>query len=323
MNVKSVLSLALACATGLLATSAVQASTVGSSATTITSITYQLVDYDLSDGITPWVQFAPSNSGYLYLADDPGSDHVTEFELQIDDAGPLGSQSGSLVSPDGAVKALITPTGLSTSITADSSALLNNVYNSYSSYDQHVVTGVAYAAYGTGPVDAVQGPIGGFIISPNTGIVFEVEYSVETVADLGALKESFAASGLDIVDFSVFAPFDVGVRVYRFGDDIPDYEVYDEIYGEDINFLDLSSFGSDISTQTLLTGGSVSMGFVNDSASEAEALFGFEAITQIEVRATSTIAAAIPEPSTYALMLLGLGGLAAAVRRQQRRATTH
>lgn len=32
---------------------------------------------------------------------------------------------------------------------------------------------------------------------------------------------------------------------------------------------------------------------------------------------------AIPEPSTYALMLLGLGGLAAAVRRQQRRATTH
>lgn len=32
---------------------------------------------------------------------------------------------------------------------------------------------------------------------------------------------------------------------------------------------------------------------------------------------------AIPEPSTYALMLLGLGGLAAAVRRRQRRATTH
>lgn len=31
----------------------------------------------------------------------------------------------------------------------------------------------------------------------------------------------------------------------------------------------------------------------------------------------------IPEPSTYALMLLGLGGLAAAVRRQQRQATTH
>lgn len=31
----------------------------------------------------------------------------------------------------------------------------------------------------------------------------------------------------------------------------------------------------------------------------------------------------VPEPSTYALMLLGIGGLAAAVRRQQRRATKH
>lgn len=291
---------------------------VASSTASITGLSYRLVDLDLTDGITPWIQFNPGNTANLYAVTNPYIEYISFSE---GDAGTLGNYSASLSSSDGAITALIAPETQLASVQVDSAlmasnAVIDDTYDfKFSRTEFNYWTG---SSYWTGNWDYDTGERRGFTLSANTAVVFEGNYAFETSLDVGALKASIYSDAEGWGEVYIRSETDSLLQVQIFSDDHPEKWVKFEDSDTQINWL--SSGNTDALFSASKTG-DFSLRFENLSSTNVIA--NFSAGLEMELQGSATAYSpfpstpAIPEPSTSALMLLGLGVLSAAARRHK------
>lgn len=321
MRLTTLFGLSLVIGLGLSVISPVHASTSAVSiSSSLIGLNYRLVDLDLDDGITPWIEFNPMNTIIFEVVSEGGMLNTT-----ISDANAPGLNFTELVSGDGATRANIDHSNYAVTLNVDEASLANKVAASFDPENDSVDVKFDFYSsllYASGKQYDETGDTEGFRLSPNTQLVVEGSLNYQISTDLAVLKNSVlsSAEGWQEQFISIEASLGSGIVLYSiedFGLDVIDFasntgnnnvlvfaaEGYDEQFNE-FNNLDFSIV------------------YNNTSNVEKSAVFVIEmgASATVYAGADRAVISAIPEPGTYALMLLGLGGLAAALRRQQRQA---
>ena len=289
---------------------------VASSTASITGLSYRLVDLDLTDGITPWIQFNPNNYVNMWAGTLAYSDGtpIEVLEFSALDASALGNYSTSLSSSDGAAASVIAPGTQTASVQVDSALVASNaVLNSYgegwteSSTEFRYLTGSFYAA---GSQDEVTGQITGFTVSANTAVLFEGNYAFETTADLTVVQDGIYSAAEGWSNVVVTGSNESMLTLQLSSVDEPEGEFFQDFDAQ--TFL----LGYQEPENTLFSAsksGGFSLSFENFSSMDVQAVFTAEVQTKLDAGVYAV--PAIPEPSTYAMMGLGLGLLGWRVRK--------
>ena len=314
-------------------------SVVGSTSTSVT-LTYRLVDLDANDGITPWINFSDTSQVALAYGTQESN-----FSVITRAGGIFAGPDVTHGDPDGFYQAQYTANGHGTS-----ARLSTDVFTPGATPE--IGVGLAHF-YGTG-IDPDLGfavPLDGdyaFQLSPNTALIVEATTVMSSSLDMSVLVgTAFHQSLIDnrqvatvsissLLDFS----FDVGADYVSPPDD---WEFGSTSMGSEL--LPLASLGPDVVDEAIdVTQSDTTFAtYYNGSASEVYGRFsyflnsnfftGLYELPPIDPEwppvdepvdpELPPITPAIPEPSTYALMLLGLAGVGAAARRQRRIVATH
>lgn len=307
------------------------ASVVVAEASTTVQLSYQLIDLDLNDSITPWISFGPTSLlGMAVISPASGPD----MDIQMFPGGVFGALNAEHSSSDGLQQATFSPNEHSVSavLTTDMLSLSPN---------QTAFAGVANF-YGT-PDPETGEPIpqnGDYSIrlSANTALVINANttFSASLNPSLlsGTAVEEIVTNGTNVgvyMDVSPSLAFGFEVDdTYLSPPDGWEYEsqtsaeAFEYLYAQ----LEGGIGGSDPGTQS--GSGVLSTTYYNGTDTVADVNFYYYLSAQISSMAYDyvpvdpewppidppidpeipPITPAIPEPSTYALMLLGLSGLA-------------
>lgn len=282
---KQHLAIALATLTVAAASPAALASSTSSFAE-LSGLRFQLVDIDLSDGITPYIHFAPSPA----VPSDYSSRAALNAGEQFGNPGgpAFTGVSGSVAGTQSQVSASITASGMQAPSTASVSGS--------SSGPQ------AYSAVAS-PIGSLSTPlfpqapqfVSPFTLSPNTTLLVSAQASGQVSLTQSAAERATWAEAV-----GSFATLSVR------GDD---GSFQRSAAGVSVGGSDLGAAG----TAQRQYGESLSLNFSNAGALERTGSLVVEA----GVLHTVALAPPIPEPGTYALMLTGLLGLAG-LRRSRR-----
>lgn len=311
----------LACAVSFSA----QAGLLSSASTSVTGFTYKLVDLDLSDGITPWIQFT---NNYLLIGvndntninlQSPATDAFTAPSLTITGNGLSASSSAG---------------AFSTSAQLDSQTVQNL---QMPPTDITVYSGAAAAqtTFGTGVNNEVgyPEPLDGefsWILSPHTALVIEGNAQVSSQVDLTQLAQGSLLQGVQnnqyglrinsyavvIAELTADATFSSVT-----GNFLPQLEDYAQVSVQTGQALDRD--GIVVSPDEVLSDSLdqfFSVQVANQSTESRGGKFQLLNGSQHDLNFTSPLVPevpqvpGIPEPGTYALMGLGLGLMAWRVR---------
>ena len=353
--------LAWAALAGLLSVASVaQAQSAINASLSVNRISWQLVDLDPNDGVAPSITFtAPDGLGAVAAADgvsrfvlasesaNSGNTYpATQYiQANIGSAGPLSSPFGgstqSVTSLDNTVSGTLSTDGFGISALLTGQDLFTlrepvrpgvNGENLATGKDW-VVSAGGYGGYGYGggsrvsPIYGVDGVTTGydfdpfalpewtpyFTVSANTAVVFSGELAATASRDPSLLGEidplttSFGAGGYAVFEVSRYQPKD-GQASWLTLDDVRN------AFDTETAYLDFELAADVLSASDQRA---FSLRFANTSSESVNGLVDMYA--SVGVGAAGL--APIPEPSTYALMGLGLVGLLAVSRRRQARAS--
>lgn len=325
-------SLALAAALCLSSTAhAAESTFVAQASLSLTGLSFQLIDVNPTDGIAPSISF--ESTGYLggeWVYDELADTYTHQGGIQYSNS-LLPSAPQSYVSAD----------GLSTINTTSNSVLMQNQVSGSDLYGAlaQLNAGDPYSySYYTSSYGS-QLEVGhtserayeSFTLSAGTGLIVRGTFSSKlSFADNSALQPELEANGYE--DVSLVQYFDTTVeftmaaldrRIYDSADAVEDVKQGNYFYRHISDSLSQGSLSGlaalDRTTSndfefTIVNFGSADMNGVvslNMSADSKLELSGYRPNIDIP---------AIPEPSTYALMGLGLVGIMGVTRRRRRAA---
>lgn len=307
----AVLALTLACASHSLL-----AAPASSATSTITGLTFKLVDLDPTDGIAPSMEIDPYWSfanleiyeadGSLVWENVPGS--------------VFANTSGSAVSSDGSLTASKNKNGLSSSVNLSSgqlNALADPSRLGTPDHSSHLLGRVSANA------DVYSWPLQ-WTLSPRTQLVITGTASVNTSTDASGLASSSMVSGITGQEWTLTA------ETMSFVSAVLDHTYVDWGITVGGGFLGSDSFTlSASSTQSVdqagvhtvnpavlsSNQGSFNLHFDNTTTDIVQGSLAIKALTAtwLSAKAYPAVDAPvgnIPEPGTFALMGLGLGLLA-------------
>jgi len=302
-------------------------------------LTFRLIDLNPDDGIAPWVQFSETSQVGLVMSIWNGTESFTFQPLP----GTLfNAPSSSLSSPDGLFNTSYGP--LSTSVTSQMTAAELANLNPTTGSLLARAGGVGYF-YGSdvdldGYPTAAEGDYA-FKLSPYTALVIEGNVSLAasvTPGDLsgGAFAQNLTNQGL-VADVWANAFMSMSLVSDNWQDIPDDFAAQYPGWTEQnlaASFL-LGAQGEAVA-DVQSWAGPVGVGYYNASAVANDVYFYFILSALTDVYAYEAVVdpewpgdpdpfdpelppvvPGIPEPSTYALMLLGLGGIAVAARQRR------
>lgn len=317
------------------------ASTVVAQASTSVVLSYRLVDLDLDDGITPWIQFSDTSQLALGYAIESNADPL----ITTRPGGIFSAPDASYGSADGRAQMQYSTASHSTSVT-----LTAELFQPGSA----PFTSAAIAHFYGSTIDPDFGfamPLEGeyaFQLSPNTALIVEattvLNSRLSTVELLGGTFEQY------LVDARKDAFMTAGAYVDIYFDVDEDYILPLDSWAE----YGMTSGASNLSLYASLLPGTDAVSdeqslletvyatYYNGGATSANVRFAYFTGSDIYTNVFDLppvdppvdpewppidppvdpgfppVTPAIPEPSTYALMLLGLGGIAVAARQRRR-----
>lgn len=297
-----------------------------SAVTSLSGLSYRLVDLDESDGMTPWVQFSSSNVATLRVESSmQGSDTVIEaLESTNNNAPSLETYSSVLTTSDGVARSFIGQSTIASSVQVDAQAL--QAFSSSYTYDEEgsiaSQTGFKYLSVSTYlafPEDSVSGGVVGFVLAPNTALVLEGTFSVDVQIDREALESSLYNPDNGWQNHYLNGYYSVASQAVIGRYENEELQIVDAFWGgHSYDFL-LNSYDGSQSRFDHSSSETFAVTFQNASVSDASGVVYFQTSAFAEGGAGAFIPAppAIPEPSTIAMMLLGLGGIGAAARQRR------
>lgn len=269
-----------AAALALLSTASAHAGT-GSATASLSSLTFNLIDLDLTDGVTPSLSFlageytgARSAYGIVYRIEN--------------DSGTDGQQRRTFLTQE---PAALLATGSATASMLGASATSNATETGFSAQSNATTgsTDIVVASAETNPTEWGRT----FVLSANTALVIEGDYLLEaSVLNSTNARESASAS-LTLVAY---------LKASASGS------------AQQASFNDYA-FASHDNPGTDQRSGRITFTFENASSSTREGFF-----TEVGAR-TYVAVGAVPEANPSLMALLGLGAMGAVVarRRQQQR----
>ncbi|HIV72322.1 MAG TPA: PEP-CTERM sorting domain-containing protein [Candidatus Aquabacterium excrementipullorum] len=295
----------LACALG---PQMAHAADLASATASITGLSYHLVDLDLNDGITPWVQFG---SNTYVLASAGGSNQLsigTPFDASLQTASVTGATASASVST----------TGLQSSAWLDGQSIQNLVVDTSSSNTSlYTSNALATTRYGTLGADGL--PVPGYketnwTLSANTALVIDGIFTISVQVDgtqlaQGTLLQGAQAGGTYglIVDALANASFSIYADgVYGGANPLPALSDEAVLQATAAHLWNVN--GSGLDNQSLTQ--SFTLQITNSLASTRTGLLTTSVATSTHALFTSPAfppGAPVPEPGTWALMGLGLG----------------
>ena len=285
----------------------------------VTGLTFRLIDLAPDDGVAPSLVL---QSNYLGLSNGLGDAQIVR---EWHDGGVFSTQSWQLSSDNGLVQASYAPGSISGSVSVNPADVVN-VGNSFSAEVVHGFGADPYAEWT--PSDWA------FTLSANTALVIEADVSTQYSIDHAAFQNSAEAQTLAEAEQGMqvtlgdHASMSIWINADGWGSSDPlnapeDFLAQyarDSQYGEYSNAIVLGS-GEGLNSRS----GSLVAGIANGTDADTQLRFLFSASVGAVFETFSknpvTEVPVIPEPSTWALMGLGLVGVAAATRRRARTAS--
>lgn len=327
-------SLALAAALCLSSTAHAAESTFAAQASlSLTGLSFQLIDLNPGDGIAPSISF--ESKGYLggeWVYDEDSSSYTHQGGIQY---------NNSLL--PSAPQSYVSAYGESTINTTSNSVLMQNQLSWSDLYGALAPVNVSdtntffsshlFSTSKLGVGNAPEGYHGSFTLSAGTGLILRGTFSSKlSLADNSALLSELEANGYEYMTLGQNFGTRVSFNMAALESNINESLDHGGTYGSDLkqaNSYDRTVY--DEVTQDSLDG------FVafdrTTSSSDFEftiANFGsadMNGIVALHMTVDSTLSLsgyrdtpAIPEPSTYALMGLGLVGIMGVTRRRRRAA---
>lgn len=303
-----------------MAVPASAASYVAEASATLTGLTYRLIDLDPADGITPWARFDTGTTVLVGYARGDG----LESASSILSGTPFTATSGSVRSLDGGTEAQAGAGQMAvrTSLSAESfvvgealpirraTAEYPNIFD-----DQGEIVGNWFALE----------------LSPHTAIVIEGEATASAIVDTRLLSGTTFMNSLieqqQILDVSAYVYAGIGLTGSYDGD-VPETfsSAYSRYDGANV-FAGVLEDGSFI-TEPYLESMTRSIAVGHFNGSDEVATLSMDIFVRSDVASYQYMPwtpppvdpgtpPAVPEASTQALMLLGLGGLALVARRRR------
>lgn len=308
------------------ATPAFAATPVAEATGTLTGLSYRLIDLDETDGITPWIQFNPTS--VLAMAATRFDDRdLSSADVITLPGGVFSAPDNALSSPDGTAFASFS----ASQQTAGVKAFVDDFQNG------SLVRMFAGTAnfYGTGFDEGLGLPQPlenefGFTLSANTALVIEANAEFSSRVN-GSLLQGTSFEQL-LVDQNAYAMLisDVSTEFSASFDQYDPEQDFSVTYGDSawlsvwpVMYLNPGEAWTDLEDiQSQFLQATIQ----NTTAAEVSGVFTFSFSASIDTQLYAmpdpepwtppidpgpiTPVPAIPEPSTYALMLVGLLGLA-------------
>ena len=264
------------------------------SSATIGNLVIILTDLDTADGISPWMTFTLPSFGVVQSGNASFGAENSETQQAI----RFGAAEGGLYNASShtdwstSSASLLTSKGIGGFTTLSAQGAANSGLDSSGNY-------MANAS-------AAKTPYSEFTLSANTKLTFSVAADVKAQttigynldADMGEMASALAVLNL------------FGVANGGYQSDIQQHIAYATFDVRDDN----TTMGVSDAWSGILTAS-----FVNDGAGVATG--GLEVYTYVEgISANWDGVTAVPEPSTYAMLLGGLGLIGAAARRRRSKA---
>lgn len=294
------------------------ASTVSSSSSSVTGLTYRLVDLDTTDGITPWIEFT-NNS----VVAGTGFSWGNQFQTV---AGTVFAPPSLTVTDNGL---LASAGGLQTSAQLASSEIENAPLRDPATYaDWFAKFGLIQSAYGT-DTDIELGtptPFPGefsLTLSANTALVIEGTFHITTQLDATQLAQGSALQGIQNGEYTAtFVSGAIGYAELYSVEDLgagPLLLLKDSAQAE--SWLQQTLGASGIETSSGTAGSfqqAFSIQLSNATSGQYNGALKLFLGSQLTLSLQDTVVVvpevpevpSIPEPGTWALMGLGLGLMA-------------
>lgn len=336
MRVRTLAAASLSILSCLLTSNHAQAAMVDIT-TTLSGLSYRLIDLAPEDGIAPSLMFSTSSKvGLATYSGDHGNLSTTMLA-----GGVFNGVSGQVTSGGGKTQASYSPGLMSASLSIGA----DDVLQQGQSYQSHEA--VFMEIYGTVPVDDSPFPIEGgsdfsFILSAHTALVIEADVSVQhafnqSVYLASAQAQALASNHQTLLSYSLAGVY---MSLGQFND-LAAPEAFQAQYASAAEFLIQNGYGFDQGDVFSLERQTLVVGIANGLDTEQALTFRLEGGAMIDFFTSlpdapvdpndpidvidpvdpigpiggGTTIPAIPEPSTWALMGLGLLGVAAASRR--------
>jgi hypothetical protein len=296
-----------------------------SSTATLSNLTYQLIDLDPTDGITPWAKF--SIGGFI------GAGNIDTDTGYLSASGLGPNQTLITALPDGSASASAGPNQLQvyTSIRTSDVLPFNSANIDYYTYQPYVAkAGSSSAGGGYDPDTGAALP--SVTLSANTLLVIKGSASLQQTTDFTSLQAALAASGSGADYLTVDANSNTSITAHLLsitntpegsnanGSDLNLYAPYSYAYGtihatpQDGDVSLTSSFESGLSPFKLT--------LANTDTTSLDADLTATIATSSSLRVTAVYPytqppqPAVPEPSTYVLTGLGLLAAGAVARKR-------
>ncbi len=293
-----------------------------SSSASLSNLTYQLIDLDPTDGITPWVQF--SLGGNLDPGYYSGSPNAISFTPPTNSFLP--GQTTTATSSNGSAQAIAGPSQLLTSSSVSLSQVtpISSPMTSMGNGASATVSSVTDPNTGTSVTPAIT-------LSANTLLIIKGSASVQMSRDLTSLQAAVDASTADWVNVTAYQTAGISVTLSHqitsadgssSTGTYSDFSLYSPVDGTLTTSLYRGGDPSQLPLTLNYTSGVTpfTVQWANTGASSAMADLSISTggSTYLEAVPVYVSQPPVPEPSTY--VLTGLGLLAAGTVARKSRA---